>query len=51
LDYNTYLGYAGLTIDIPESQGAEKIRKYTIHRLEKMDTLQSAILKTWLGEG
>ncbi len=47
LDFNTYLAYGGLKVDI---QNTAKGKKYTIKRVEKMDMLQSAILKSWLGE-
>lgn len=47
LDYKTYLGYAGLTLDIQDSDGK---KQFSIRRMEKMDSLQAAILKSWLGE-
>jgi len=51
LDYDKYLHYAGLKLtkaDIPDSQ--KKAYRYIIDRLEKPDSLQSAILKSWLDE-
>lgn len=49
LDYNTYLNYAGLKLEsADDAKGGGK--KFTIHRLEKVDDLQAAILKSWLGE-
>jgi predicted metalloprotease with PDZ domain len=47
IDYNTYLGYAGLKLTSSDN-GKEK--KFTIQRLEKMDESQTAILKSWLNE-
>ncbi len=49
LDYNTYLGYAGLKLGSKDSDDG-KGKKFSIHRLEKMDELEAAILKSWLGE-
>jgi predicted metalloprotease with PDZ domain len=49
LDYNTYLDYAGLRMESKENADA-KGKSFTIHRLEKSDVLQQAILKSWLGE-
>lgn len=51
LDYNKYLGYAGLKITketITEKQ--KKVDKFKINRLENPNSLQSAILKSWLDE-
>jgi len=48
LDYNKYLGYAGL--EITETSGNLKKEKRKVNRLESTNTLQSAILKTWLSE-
>lgn len=45
VDYNKYLGYAGLTIDL-----AGEKPTYTISRLQNPDALQQQILKSWLGE-
>jgi predicted metalloprotease with PDZ domain len=47
LDYNTYLGYAGLKLESSDSADG-KGKKFTIHRLDKMDELQAAILKSWM---
>ncbi len=47
LDYNTYLGYAGLKINVVE---VNQKRKFTLERLDIMNELQSATLKNWLGE-
>jgi len=49
LDYNTYLHYAGLKLtkaDIQESQ--TKTYRYIIEEIENPDSLQSAILTSWL---
>jgi predicted metalloprotease with PDZ domain len=46
IDYNTYLGYAGLKL---ESNDNGKAKKFAIRRFDKMDELQAAILKSWLG--
>jgi predicted metalloprotease with PDZ domain len=49
IDYNKYLRYAGLQITkIKENQ--QEAAKLKIYRLEKLDPLQSAILKSWLNE-
>ena len=40
LDYKKYLGYAGLQVDA----------SWKITRVPNPDNLQSAILKSWLGE-
>lgn len=45
LDYNKYLGYAGLTIDTSGEKPS-----YQITRIANPDTLQKDILKSWLGE-
>lgn len=45
LDYNKYLGYAGLTID---TSGAKPTCAIT--RLPNPDALQKKILESWLGE-
>ncbi|GHB68130.1 peptidase M61 [Persicitalea jodogahamensis] len=47
LDYDTYLGYAGLKLDIRERQGKKEVE---ISRLPQPDSLQTAILKSWLGD-
>ncbi len=49
IDYKTYLGYAGLKLESNDDAN-KKTKKFTIHRLDKMDELQAAILKSWLGE-
>ncbi len=51
LDYNKYLHYAGLKLtkaDIPDSK--KQTDRYVIDKLEKPDSLQSVILKSWLDE-
>jgi len=46
-DYNTYLAYAGLKIDVQTD--TEKGKKgFSIKRIEQPDELQSAILHSWL---
>ena len=45
LDYNKYLGYAGLTID---NSGQEPT--YKITRIANPDVLQQEILESWLGK-
>lgn len=45
LDYNKYLGYAGLTIDLDGDKPT-----YTISRLPHPDAMQQQILRSWLGE-
>ncbi|MEO5562559.1 MAG: hypothetical protein ABIR18_03970 [Chitinophagaceae bacterium] len=47
LDYNTYLGYAGLKMDVQTNADNAK-RKLSIQHLEKADSLQLAILNSWL---
>lgn len=54
LDYNKYLGYAGLKL-IPQAgtttAGKDKEPvKFNITRMDKLDPLQSVILKSWLSE-
>lgn len=49
LDYNKYLFYAGLKLDVQEAAEKDK-RKFRIIRIETPDALQSAILRSWLGE-
>lgn len=49
LDYNTYLRYAGLKVDMQTDTEKNK-RKFTIKRLEDPDPLQQVILRSWLGE-
>lgn len=48
LDYNKYLGYAGLKLSEIINNSGKKILK--INRLESLDASQSVILKSWLGE-
>jgi predicted metalloprotease with PDZ domain len=43
IDYNTYLGYAGLRLDTKE-------KKRVIVKMENPDALQSEILASWLGK-
>ncbi len=52
LDYTKYLGYAGLKIDtlIVELKDKGTKQKYSINRLDSPTPLQTAILKSWLGE-
>jgi predicted metalloprotease with PDZ domain len=47
LDYNTYLGYAGLKII---NQQTEKGKQFLIQRIDSPNELQVSILKTWLGD-
>lgn len=48
IDYNTYLNYAGLTLDLNSSQQQKKI--YIIKRIAEPNFLQSEILNSWLQE-
>ncbi len=52
LDYNKYLKYAGLklTSQAGTADNNQKPVKFSITRLDKLDSLQSAILKSWLAE-
>ena len=50
LDYNKYLGFAGLKIEESNSGDDKKPRKFTISRIANPDALQLAILKSWQGE-
>lgn len=50
LDYNRYLGFAGLKMEESNSGDDKKPRKFTISRIENPDALQLAILKSWQGE-
>jgi predicted metalloprotease with PDZ domain len=52
LDYTKYLSYAGLSITFNAQQTADgkQITKATIGYINNPDTLQAAILKSWLGE-
>ncbi len=47
LDYNTYLAYAVLKIDVQRATEKER-RKFSINQIEKTGELQSAILQSWL---
>lgn len=49
LDYNTYLGYAGLHAEIATDASTGK-RKITITPIESMNASQKEILQSWLGE-
>jgi predicted metalloprotease with PDZ domain len=49
LDYNTYLAYAGLRMD-EQTDTEKKSRHFAIKRIENPNELQTAILKSWLGE-
>ncbi len=49
LDYNTYLAYAGLKLDM-QTDNEKGRRNFTIKRREKIDPLQLTILMSWLGE-
>lgn len=46
LDYNSYLNFAGLSLDLNSNQQQKKT--YTLNLIEKPDSLQSAILASWL---
>jgi len=52
LDYTNYLGYAGLTLEaLPGTESnKQQPRKFKLKRIDKPDTLQQAILQSWLGE-
>lgn len=49
LDYNKYLAYAGLKIDVETNTQTGK-RKFMISRIDNMNSEQSAILQAWLGK-
>lgn len=49
LDYNTYLSYAGLKLE-PVTVPEKANKQFTIQRLDNRDSLQSAILRSWLGK-
>ena len=49
LDYNTYLAYAGLKLDMQTDNEKGK-KSFIIKRREKIDALQLAILRSWLDE-
>jgi len=48
LDYNTYLNFAGLSLDLNSNPQQEK--KYIINRINEPNSLQLAILESWLKE-
>ncbi|WP_320018688.1 hypothetical protein [Labilibaculum manganireducens] len=48
LEYNTYLNYAGLRLDLKLNSQQEK--KYTLNRISKPNLLQQEILRSWLQE-
>jgi len=48
LDYNTYLNFAGLSLDLDSNQQEEK--KYILNRIHDPDSLQVAIFESWLKE-
>jgi predicted metalloprotease with PDZ domain len=50
IDYNTYLGFAGLHADASMADDSTKEKKYTISQIEKPGPLQIEILKSWLGK-
>jgi predicted metalloprotease with PDZ domain len=51
LDYSTYLGYAGLTIEKETTEtGDGKKTKFLIKTMANMNSLQQEILKTWAAE-
>lgn len=52
LDYNKYLGYAGLKLDTVsyKNDENEQVEKYQIIRIEDPNRLQQAILQTWQGK-
>lgn len=50
IDYNKYLAYAGLTINLdPAETTAKTANAYTITRLPNPDVLQRQVLESWLG--
>jgi predicted metalloprotease with PDZ domain len=51
LDYQKYLGYAGLTLTSAEvEKGGQKKMQYKISALPSINADQLAILKSWLGD-
>lgn len=52
LDYNKYLAYAGLKIEkqTEKREGKPPTQKYKILKIDSPTTLQTAILKSWMGE-
>jgi predicted metalloprotease with PDZ domain len=52
LDYAKYLAYGGLKIEKQTIESKEKTptQKFTITRIENPTALQTAILKSWMGE-
>jgi predicted metalloprotease with PDZ domain len=49
LDYTTYLSYAGLKIGV-QTDTKNRNRKFTISRLDNMNSSQYSILQSWLGK-
>jgi predicted metalloprotease with PDZ domain len=51
LDYSTYLGYAGLTIENETTEtGDSKKTKYIIKPMQNINSLQKEIVKSWAAE-
>lgn len=51
LDYNKYLNMGGLNISFNSTDNnGKQVTKATFSKIESPDTLQAAILKSWLGE-
>lgn len=52
LDYNAYLSFGGLKMTELPNPGHDKklTRKFTLSRIENPNAMQTAILKSWLGE-
>ena len=48
IDYNHYLGYGGLKIAMETGENGS--RKFTISRLESMNSLQKEILRSWMAK-
>lgn len=48
LDYNKYLSFGGLKLE-SKIRSSDKMKKYTLSKIENPGTLQQEILKSWLG--
>jgi len=48
IDYNTYLNYAGLVLNVAD--GDQQRKNYTIECIENPSPLQATILNSWLGD-
>lgn len=48
LDYTTYLGFAGLQLEVGVDQQTSK-RKFVMHKLDKMTPDQLDVFQAWLG--